>query len=267
MRLLRTSKVVRCVVGLCVAGLFLPAICEAEPHSDVDDLARLVLSAGGVHQAGNTQVLSANAGVELQLVEGPYWLEITGGWIYSENIKDGDTVAHNVIARARNELFFTSHSTLWALGGIRWDRFAGLAPSLNAAGGLGIHFIRWFDDDDNMLHRFWFEGGFDLTGNWYDYSITGGTGPDFELLKSIRLFLAWQKVINEDLTIRTFGEALINVEDTNDSRYIGEVAMSTGVGGDFALELLFRILVDGMPQGNAEPVDTITQVNLSYSMQ
>lgn len=239
---------------------------HADPDSTVDDMQSFTLSAGGVHQAGNTQVLTGNAGLQFQLVRGPYWFDIAGAWIYSENIRDGETIAHNAIGRMRHDLFFTDYTSLWAIGGIRWDRFAGLDPSLQGAGGLSAHFVRLFDDEDQMLHRFWFEGGVDVTANWYDYSIVGGTGPDMETLYSVRLFLAWQKVINDDLTLRAAAEALINIENADDSRYNGEIAASTGIGGDFQAELLFRILVDTLPQGDAEEVDTITQLNILYTV-
>lgn len=257
--------------GVCCA-LLLPAFASAQQGEEVrhdapsEDVTSLVISAGGVHQAGNTRTLTVNAGADFQLIRGPHWFESNAAWIFSEDFKTDATVAHNINARSRYDYFFTPLDGLWVLGKVRWDRFAALAPSLQGSAGYARNFVREQRDDGSLSHRFWGEVGYDITGNIYDYDLTGGTGPDSEVLHSARLFVGWQRIMNEHLSLRASVEGLINIPDPSDSRINLDAGANLKVAENFQAGVVFRMLVDTEPQGDARSVDTITQLNLVYTM-
>ena len=281
------------VLGATLAALSVlsaaTAMAQADPaqHTEAATLempeanaTNLVLTAGGVLQTGNTEALLVNSGALFELVRGRHAFTANLTWVLGlgEGFQFSEPTAHNINGRARYDIFFTDDDAAFGAFVTRWDRFAGLAPRLQGQVGYLRNLIRETDEEGKIQHRFWGEVGYDLTGDFFDYDIideeTGppdpDNRPDTETIHSLRLFLGYQKVVNENLALRGFVEGLINVEDPGDSRINGEAAATVAIADNLQAELLFRVQVDTDPPGDgdneAESVDTTTQLNLVYTL-
>lgn len=279
------------LLGLCLGLLSFRGSALAQPtaapqHTEAATLeapeansTSLVLTAGGVLQTGNTETLLLNSGAALEVIRGNHALTANLTWVLglAEGFNFSEATAHNVNGRTRYDIFFTDDDAAFAAFVLRWDRFAGLAPRLQGQIGYLRNLLRELDDEGATQHRLWGEVGYDITGDFFDYDIID---PDnmipaadrisSEAIHSARLFLGWQKVVNENLAVRASAEALINLEDPGDSRINGELGATLAVADNLQAELLFRVQADTDPPGSgdneAKPVDTTTQVNLVYSL-
>lgn len=243
------------------------------------DSTKLVLTAGGVLQTGNTEALLVNSGALFELVRGNHAFTANMTWVLglSEGFELSEPTAHNINGRARYDIFFTDNDAAFAAFVLRWDRFAGLAPRLQGQIGYLRNLLQEVDAEGAVQHRLWGEVGYDITGDYFDYDLIDPNSMipaedriNSETIHSARLFVGYQKVVNENLSVRASAEGLINLEDPGDSRVNAEAAATVAVADNLQAELLFRVQIDTDPPGSgvneAKPVDTTTQLNLVYTM-
>ncbi len=238
-----------------------------------EDLLEWNLLAGGVFNSGNTRSWSLNAGTHFGFVRGRHGLTLD--WVLSYGraaLRDEDTgefgdttdVARNSNARIRYDFFLTDNDAIFAAVAHRWDTFAGLDTRLQAQ----IGYLRNFINEDN--HRFWTEAGFDFTYDNFDpEDLVDADGNELRTdeVYSARLFLGYKNQLNEHVLFLTSLEGLLDLEHPADNLRLNyDAALQVTVVDSLQLGITFKLLYDQDPVQGRENVDTITTLNLIYSL-
>ncbi len=265
-------------------------ITDEAPPEDADE-TNLVLSAGGAFQTGNTDALLLNSGGLFELVRGMHSFELQFAYVLGlatgvtenemgeEERADflSDTVAHNINARARYDLFFTPNDAAFGAFLVRWDRFAALAPRLQGQIGYLRNFLKEIEgegDDAKVVHRFWGEVGYDITGDFFDYDLVPPPDdpveamrrPENEAIHSARVLLGYRNRFTESFEVRASVEGLINLQRPEDSRINGTAAARASIDDALQLEVRLLVFADTEPPEGTRPVDTTTTINLVYTL-
>jgi putative salt-induced outer membrane protein YdiY len=234
-----------------------------------EDATNWNVTAGAVLSTGNTESLQLNAGTNLEIIRGSHGFTAEGQYILGLSGEGfGETTAEQLRARARYDFYFTRNDAVFVAAAIRRDEFAGLDPRLQGQ----IGYLRNFYKNEDGTHRFWGEIGYDLTFDTFDYGrlnidpmMLPGL-PEDQVVHAARLFVGYDNHIDENLTYKTGVEALFNVEDFEDFRLNWDNALRTKVGGNLQAELKFTLALDTQPVEGAERLDTITTLNLIYTL-
>jgi putative salt-induced outer membrane protein len=236
------------------------------------DVTTMNASLGGSLNTGNTEAWQLNAGSAFNLVRERHGFTLTMDFAYGRaNVADDaadslvDTV-RNLKTKARYDFFLTPMDALFLAGAYRWDTFAGLDARVQ--GQLG-YMRNFFKEKD---HRTWGELGYDLTYDNYDPdplpdpTTMGAFLDGDEVVHSARAFLGYDNKLNATLTFLTGLEGLLNVEDTDDLRLNWDAALRSAIAESFQLELKFGLQHDTQPVPGAKKTDTITTINLIYTL-
>ncbi|MCA9580799.1 MAG: DUF481 domain-containing protein, partial [Myxococcales bacterium] len=152
-------------------------------------------------------------------------------------------------------------------------RFAGLNHRLQGQVGYQRHFFR------EKEHRFWGELGYDLTVDevYQQNDITDPTMMDqvigmtetllwVDPVHSVRLFVGYENKLNQAVTFMTGLEALLNVQDSDDTRINWKSTLISKLAGSLNVELGFLLVFDNQPPPMInQKLDTVTTVNLVYA--
>jgi len=256
----------------------------AEPVAEApEDPLVLEISAGLVMNTGNSENLTANAGGRFAWTALPHHVELELAYVLGLANEDfGDKTAENFNARGRYDFFLDPMNALFLAARFRYDDFAGLAP--RTQGQLG--YLRNLIRANEGKHRLWTEIGYDLTGDIYSYDRLDTMGADpttllgDQIVHSARLFLGYDNHVADNLTFRTGAEFLINLNfdtfrtDPDGTSYNGyedirlnwDNALRVNIVGSLLAELKFTMLFDNVPTFGAKKLDTLTQVNLVYTL-
>jgi putative salt-induced outer membrane protein YdiY len=172
----------------------------------------------------------------------------------------------NLRTKGRYDFFLTPMDALFVASVYRWDTFAGLDARVQGQLGYMRNLYKATD------HRFWAELGYDLTYDNYDPDPLpdpdnmGAFLDGDDVVHSARGFLGYDNKLNAVLTFATGLEGLLNVEDTKDLRLAWESALRSAIGGNFQLEVKFTLQLDTQPVPGTKKVDTISTVNLIYTL-
>jgi putative salt-induced outer membrane protein YdiY len=274
------------------SALLLPALCsvligtkaaaqpvELEQHTEEiaseqfqEDVTSLNASLGGSLNTGNTEAWQLNAGSAFNLVRGRHGLTLTMDFAYgranvAEDMNDQlvDTV-RNLRTKGRYDFFLTPMDALFGASAYRWDTFAGLDARVQGQLGYMRNLFKQTD------HRTWAELGYDLTYDNYDPDpLPDPENPGLfldgdDIVHSVRGFLGYENKLNAVLTFATGVEGLLNVEDTDDLRVNWDSALRSAISGSFQLEAKFTLQLDTQPVPGAEKTDTLTTLNLIYTL-
>lgn len=254
----------------------LRADVAAKPSNDELTWA---LNAGATINTGNTKAYLINTGTRLRLVRGIHAVTTEFNFnvgrakvlvdTVTPNLVDPmmppilgqreewTTTAQNINAKLRYELYMTEMDALFAGEIFRWDRFAGLDSRFQTQLGYQRHFIRV------EKHRMWVEAGYDLTlDNYQPESVT----PNTDTVHAARLMAGYNNELNEHALFLTELEALFNVEELEDVRVNYMLGLRTTLAESLKAELTFTARFDNVPVEGAAELDTLTQVNLIYSL-
>jgi putative salt-induced outer membrane protein YdiY len=237
------------------------------------DETTLNASAGGVWSAGNTKQITLNAGTEGRFVRGAHGIGGKAALVYGTADTTGggyDETAFNVNLRLRYDFYLTDYDALFGAAVYRHDRFAGLDHRAEGQVGYQRHFFR----EDK--HRGWGEAGYDITvDRVYIESVTLdammapiGSVETFDWVDPVhaaRLYLGYENLLNDAVTLRTGLEALINVEEPEDTRLNWDNTLSSKLVGSLSVELGFLLQFDNVPVPGRKKVDTSTKLNLVYT--
>lgn len=250
---------------------------ESEKHAEKlegtehesDDVTSWEASLGGTHQSGNTQTIQVNAGSYFELFREPHGFLAEANFVYGQAVVDeeGDNfekTAENLRGRLRYDFFLSRMDALFAAVSVRRDPFAGLDVRLQATAG----YLRNFFKAEN--HRFWGEIGYDMTyDNFHPDPLVDDMGNILagdQIVHSGRGFLGYNNELTRAATFRTGLEVLVNVETPGDVRINWENALRSQIVDQLQLEVKLTMLADTQPVPGAESVDTITSLNLVYSL-
>jgi putative salt-induced outer membrane protein YdiY len=257
----------------------------AETRADdeeVEDVTKLVVTLGGVLQTGNTETLQLSAGSRFELVRGIHAFTADVAYVLSPgpDFDFENPIANNVNGRVRYDLYFTPMDAAFLAALVRYDRFANLAPRLSFQAGYLRNFFLEANEEGEPTHRFWGELGPDLTIEFLDYGLTDPMRmprSETDVQVSARLFIGYLNQLNENVAYKTGVEGLINLIHPGDSRINWDNTLTMKFGENFALDLRFLLQVDTDPAGDddpttpdvdeeAEPIDTLTQLNLVITL-
>lgn len=242
-----------------------------------DDIT-LRLSAGASLNTGNTRSFQANGGGDFDLMRGMNAVSAMFNFTYGIAVLDRanddyERTAANLNSKARYDRFVTLDDSFFAAAVFRRDRFAGLDARVQGQVGYMRNFFR------RPRNRLWGEGGYDLTYDNFDPDplVNPETGapllkPDgtpadqSQIVHAGRLFLGYQNQINTAVTFKGGVESLFNILEGEDIRVNGMASVASKLAGDFQLELRFLAQFDNVPVPGARKLDTISQVNVIYSL-
>ncbi|MBO6938527.1 MAG: DUF481 domain-containing protein [Deltaproteobacteria bacterium] len=238
-----------------------------------DEVLDWNLSAGGVFASGNTRSWTLNAGTAFKLVRGRHGFSLTWGLAYgradltpNDDATDYEDTVRNSNARARYDFYLTKMDALFAAVAHRWDTFAGLDTRLQGQVG----YLRNIFAEEN--HRLWGEVGYDLT--WDNFDPDPLLDPDdptivldgTQIVHAARGYLGYDNQLNENVHFTTGVEALFNLQEGRDVRVNFDAALQASLIGSLSLELKFKMLFDNVPVPGKVETDTLTTVNLVYTL-
>jgi putative salt-induced outer membrane protein YdiY len=255
------------------------AVDEA-PSEDTTTLSGLL---GGTLNTGNTEAWQVNTGADFLLARMPSQLVASVAFAFGRANPPGDdadqyeTTVKNLRSRVRYDYFLTKMDALFAATAFRWDPFAGIDARVQGELGYARYLLK------TDVHRFWLEGGYDLTfddyhplpnpdfmldedGDPVDPDVPRLTPNTTEVTHSARLFVGYDNRINEMVTYLGGLEALMNVESPRDMRVNMDNALRSKIGGNFSLEIKLSFQFDNVPVPGAKKLDTQTIGSVIYSL-
>jgi len=229
----------------------------------VDETAWTV-NAGGVLNTGNTRAVTLNIGTRALVVRGMNQasgdLQFSYGRASLPNteqpgaFENWRTNANNINAQARYDRFLTLMDGLFVGGRFRRDPFAGLDLRLQGQVGYLREIFR------ELNHRFWTEIGYDITyDNFYPQ-------PGSDVVHSVRGFVGYQNQLNPFVAFVSGLEGLYDVENSRNVRLQWISEINSKIEDRFQLSLMFAARFDNVPVENREKLDTLTTLNLVYSL-
>lgn len=242
------------------------------PEESPSDEAVVTATLGVTAAYGNTRSLSGAAALRLGLRRSAHALAadaqatVTAASVrnpMSREFGDFERSAENYVGKLRYDYFLTDDDAIFAASAARRDTFAGLDSRLQFQLGYLRNFLR------RESHRLWAEVGYDLSLDNYDpdplVDMMGATLPNTATFHSARVFLGYDNHVDEDLSYLTGVEALVDVEDPENTRVAWKNEVRSNIGGDFALGVNFNLELDNQPVQGNEVLDTTTIVTLTYT--
>lgn len=236
------------------------------------DATELSISAGGMQTTGNAQSLALTSLATFRLRRSENQFSALAAGNYGRAAPPGgsvQTTVENFQARARYDRFVSGNFVVFLGLQARRDRFAGLDLRTQVDPGVGYYFI----NEEKVL--LWGELGYDFM---YDMrredarTVRNATGQVIEVLPptktthSSRLFGGYSNKLNEIATFVIGLEYLQSVTDLKIYRFNGDAAFTTKIGKGFSLAAAYTLRYDtGLPTGKKK-LDTITSLNLVYTI-
>lgn len=247
----------------------------AQKDEKAKDARELSLNAGGLAATGNSKSYSATAGASYRLRRGDNMFSFVGAGNYSRAAIGGapmTTTVENLQGRARYDRFFAADWTVFLGVQGRRDRFAGLDLRLQVDPGFGYYFV---NEKDSVL---WGELGYDLL---YDVRRNdaripkdkdGNPIPGAALIDktnavhSGRAFVGLKHKFNENVGISAGLEFLQGLSATDTRRVNGDLVFNSKISTTFSLATAFLFRYDNKPLPGKRELDTITSINLVYTL-
>ncbi len=235
--------------------------------ADQKEATELKLSAGGLLATGNSRSMAATGSGQLRLRRqlNEYSASIAGNYGRSAPTPADDmrTSVSNLQGRVRYDRFLSEHWSLFVAQSARKDRFQGLALRLNFDPGLAYYI---FDEDK---HRLWAEVGYD-----YQYDIRENAAlrasptpiDKTEGRHSARGFLGYENNINEILRFNTGVEYIQSVQESKNWRLNWDTGLSSAISNKFSFATTFSLRYDNNPLTGVRKTDTLTALNLVYTL-
>ncbi len=176
------------------------------------------------------------------------------------------TTLENVQGKARYDRFLGSGFAVFLSLSGRNDRFQGLILRENLDPGVAYYFI------DTSPHQLWTELGYDLQhdlrrqANIETAAAKGIVLNKTDTRHSSRVFLGYSGSINKAVSLLTGTEYLQGLGDTKYWRFNWDAAINSSIGGRFSFATTFSLRYDHAPLPGVKNTDTITAVNLVYTL-
>lgn len=239
-------------------------------QEDAKDATEAKLLAGGLMSTGNSRSLAATGSGLLRVRRGANQLSAAAAVNYSRSAakpgEDMQTTVENYQGKVRYDRFVSKHVALFLSTSARRDRFQGLDLRLNLDPGVAYYFI------DEKTHQLWTEVGYDLQydvrrdDNIAAAALNGETVDKTEVQHSGRVFVGYSNSLNEHVKFNTGLEYLQGLPETERWRLNWDVGLSSSIGGDFSLATTFSLKYDHHPLPAVKELDTVTALNLVYTV-
>jgi putative salt-induced outer membrane protein YdiY len=203
----------------------------------------------GSHRVGRNQ-FTLGAGVSL----GEGIVDIDGDGRLSESERDEGWVeiARKYWADLRYDRFVGEHASLYALGGVLVDRFAGYDLRTHEQIGYSRLLV------ETKRTTFKAELGTDLAQENY----VDGVLPNSDTIWAGRAMLSIAHAFNESLSAAEQIEAYENILDPVDLRLLNEASISARLSNSFSVKVSNTITFDNVPVEGYRKLDQITLLSL-----
>jgi putative salt-induced outer membrane protein YdiY len=244
----------------------------AKRDEKAKDTTELSISGGGLFASGNSNLLALTGGFNHRLRRGDNQFSLIGVGNYSRSAAPGKTpsaTVENIQGRSRYDRFITDDLSLFLGLQARRDRFVGLDLRLQIDPGVGYYFINLKD------RQLWGELGYDFL---YDIrredsrdiknkeGVITGREDKTKTVHSGRAFIGYRYKMNEGVSLASSLEFLQGVSDTDIRRLNADMVVSSKFTASFSLATSFLLRYDSKPLSGKQNLDTITSVNLVYSL-
>ncbi|MCC6667593.1 MAG: DUF481 domain-containing protein [Polyangiaceae bacterium] len=238
--------------------------------ADAKDATEAKVLAGGLLSTGNSRSLATTASGQLRLRRSANQLSAALAANYSRAAAnaaaDTETTVENFQGKIRYDRFVAKSLAVFLSTSARRDRFQGLDLRLNVDPGVAYYFI------DEKAQQLWTELGYDLQYDVrrdenVDAAAASGQRVDkTHLQHSGRLFAGYGNSLNEHVKFNTGVEYLQGLPETERWRLNWDVGLSSSLGGSFSLATTFSLKYDHTPLPGVKELDTVTALNLVYTL-
>lgn len=243
---------------------------EALPPEEAHETAAK-LAAGGIFSTGNAKSVAATAGgsVRLRRAMNQYLAEAAFNYGKAAVAPETEleTTVENYQGRIRYDRFLSTHWALFAQLSGRRDRFQDLDLRANFDPGVTYYFL--VQEKQHLT----FEAGYDLQYDMrrraaVDAAEEAGTPMDATQTRhAVRLAAGYDNSINEHVTFETNLEYLQAFDPTEAFRINWVSFLSASISTHFAVAAGFTMRYDNYPLPGIQKLDTITTLNLVYTLQ
>lgn len=244
---------------------------SAADNKHADDSTEAKIQAGALGASGNSRSLALTSMATVSARRGENELSAAAAANYGRSAaKAGDpmqTTIENYQGKLRYDRFLTDRFSVFTSLSGRRDRFQGLDLRLNLDPGLAYYFIQ------DPKHQLWGEAGYDLQ---YDirrnaaiaaaFVATGDLLDKTKVRHSARLFAGYKNNLNENVQFNTGVEYLQGLPDTQYWRFNWDVGLSAAIATRFSLATTFSLRYDNAPLAGIKSTDTLTALNLVYTL-
>ncbi len=253
---------------------FQQAVVEAPEEST--DTTEVAVSAGGLLATGNSRSLSLTGAANFKHRRDIHQLTGVAAANYGQSAQARgepiETTVENYQGRVRYDLFFADKLAAFLQTSARKDRFQGLILRLNIDPGLAYYFV------DQKAQQLWGELGYD-----FQYDVrrddsrldpeTGFRADKTESRHNGRAFVGYDNKLNKAVSFYTgveYLQGLSPYEDENTGdvnwRLNFDAGLTSKVGESLSVATTFTLKYDNNPLPGLATTDTVTAVNLVYSL-
>jgi putative salt-induced outer membrane protein YdiY len=246
------------------------------PPEESPDTTTLTISAGGLLASGNSRAISATTAGNFKFRRQIHQLTAAVATNFGRSAASRDaemeTTVENYQGRVRYDLFFTKRLAGFFQTSLRRDRFQGLDLRLNIDPGLAYYFV------DQKQRQFWAELGYDLQHDIRREEArvnadTGAIADKTATRHNARAFVGFDHQMNKAVTFATGLEYLQGLSPYEDDdthrvnwRLNWDAGLTSKVGDGFSVATTVTVKYDNNPLPGLAKTDTITAVNLVYSL-
>jgi len=242
----------------------------AAKNDHPDDATEAKIQGGGLAASGNSRSLALTSQASVRVRRAANELSAAAAANYGRSAaKAGDpmqTTIENYQGKLRYDRFVSERLALFTALSGRKDRFQGLDLRMNLDPGLAYYFVQ------DPKHQLWGEVGYDLQFDIRRNSAIEKALTEGMLLgktktrHSARLFAGYRNSLNENVTFNSGVEYLQGLPDTEFWRFNWDVGLSAAVATRFSLATTFSLRYDNQPLAGIKTTDTLTAVNLVYTL-
>jgi len=242
----------------------------AAKKDDADDATEAKIQGGGLSASGNSRSLALTTLGTVRARRGANEFSAAAAANYGRSAsKPSDpvqTTIENYQGKLRYDRFLSESFALFTSLSARRDRFQGLDLRLNLDPGLAYYFIQ------DPKHQLWGEAGYDLQFDIRRDSAIATALADGERLgktktrHSARLFAGYRNNLNENVQFNTGVEYLQGLPHTEFWRFNWDVGLTAAIATKFSLATTFSLRYDNQPLPGVKSTDTLTALNLVYTL-
>ena len=235
-----------------------------------DDATEAKIQAGALGSSGNSRSLALTSMGTVRARRGANELSAAAAANYGRSAATADaptqTTMENYQGKLRYDRFVSDRLAAFVSLSGRRDRFQGLDLRLNMDPGLAYYFVQ------DPKHQLWGEAGYDLQFDIRKNSAIQAAIDNGQYLEktdvrhSARLFAGYKNNLNDNVQFNTGVEYLQGLQDTKYWRFNWDVGLTAAIATRFALASTFSLRYDNSPLPGIKTTDTLTAVNLVYTL-
>jgi putative salt-induced outer membrane protein len=239
------------------------------------DATEAKLQAGGVLATGNANTFTATSLGTFRIRRGMNDFSAAAAANYSDTQIEDELgkrrrpTVENYQGKLRYDRFLTESIALFLSFSGRRDRFQGLDLRLNLDPGVAYYVI------DEPKQQLWAELGYD-----FQYDVRRDENIQGELARSngavvidktetrhsLRAFAGYKHQLNDNVGFNTGVEFLLGLPETDYFRLNWDVGLTATISERFSLATTFSLKYDHHPLPGVKPTDTLSAVNLVYTL-